>query len=177
MISAGNFLINETLNNPLSSWLTHKGVMTDKLASITGYVDLHVLRQQKVNCSVWDKMTLGIGEQESIYRDVQIAVGAVTYWFARTIIPLSTFISHIDFFERLQNESLGRIIFDNPAVTRTSLVHYEINSTSHEFNWFTWADKEVTPTLWVRRSNFKVDQADSFFLFEILLPDLMRLSN
>lgn len=160
----------------LLPWLTYTGIMTEKLSAITGESDLKVLRQQRIACSSWEHEMLIINEPEVISRDICISSKEIIYWYARTIIPLSTYNNHSDFFCRLTNESLGKIVFDDDRVYRQSLTFYPINNMNNEFHWFKFSNDLQQQTLWVRRSHFIMDDKTSFHLLEILLPALLRLT-
>ncbi|KTC69287.1 4-hydroxybenzoate synthetase [Legionella birminghamensis] len=159
-----------------TSWLTHKTALTEKLQHETGEARLKLIQQIKTNCNWWDRFFLGICEKNVIHRDVLMASQDQYCWFARSVIPLSTFDQNMVFFERLKTESLGQMVFNNPVVKRDCLSHYFIDKNSQEYHWMTPELRQNAPLLWVRYSRFLINENFPFYLVEILLPDLLRIA-
>ena len=95
-------------------------------------------------------------------------------WYARTIIPQSTYNAHTTLFNRLQHESLGQLIFHGTEITRSNLRYYAITPNSIEYQWLHSDWHQQCETLWVRIANFQVLSNEQFYLIEIFLPFFMQ---
>ncbi|MCE3043907.1 chorismate lyase [Legionella sp. 16cNR16C] len=158
-----------------ATWLTHKAALTEKLRQETGDARLELIQQVMTKRNWWDRFFLGISEESVIHRDVMMFSGNQCCWFARSVIPESTFEQNNSFFNRLQKESLGQIVFNSPNVERVSLSHYSIDNNFQEYYWIKEELIRNASKLWVRYSRFIINGHFPFYLIEILLPDLSRI--
>ncbi|ARG97425.1 chorismate--pyruvate lyase family protein [Legionella micdadei] len=161
----------------LLPWLTHQASLTDKLQALSGDAELVVLKQYWTAPNWWDKHTLGISEKPILHREILMSSHQIPCWYARTIVPEHTYQASHRFFNRLTQESLGVIIFNEPRIKRVQLVNYQITSQCIEYHWlnpFLVLKKEEQ--FWARLSIFNTDVMFNFYLIEILLPGLMRVS-
>ena len=156
----------------LLPWLTYVHFLTDKLKSATGDARLEVLRQEWVKRNWWDKHTLGIQDELVLHREILMWSQANLCWYARTIIPESTYKTNTDLFDRLRKESLGHLIFQGSVIHRQQMYYYSITQDRIEYHWLNDVMHQHTKELWVRLSEFSVQEKGSFFLTEILLPGL-----
>jgi len=167
-------LIKTDLPTILLPWLIHQGPLTDKLRREAGVARLQVLRQQWHKPDWWDKYTLQLRTDTVMHREILMWSASHPCWYARTILPQASYLHDPGFFDRLNNETLGKLIFANPRVERISLTHYPINPQLIEYYWLTAAMHGDSQQLWVRKSRFVLDGGLPFFLIEILLPGLER---
>lgn len=168
----------QTLNTPpdrLSPWLTYTDFLTLKLKDTAGDAQLRVLNQEEIKTGWWDRYKLGISEPQVVLREILMLAWEHPCWYARTIIPLSTWQAHYSLFQGLNKGSLGHIIFNTGQVTRRWLINYEITPECIEFYWLPDAWTQGEKSLWVRLSCFSFNQGGDFYLIEILLPDLLRI--
>jgi len=164
------------MNSPpsnLLSWLTCQDSLTNKLKAIATDVRLEILQQKWVLPSLWHQQALGITEHSVLHRDILTWGNQRVCWYARTIIPLSSYQGEVSFFNRLQQESLGDLIYGNAAVKRVALIHYAIDKEAPEYGWLNEFIPEDADSLWARRSLFKVNSLP-FYLVELFLPGLLR---
>jgi chorismate lyase len=162
----------------LIPWLNYEQSLTNYLQENVGEVPkLTVLKQCWCHADWWDKYVLGLKENESVlHREIVISAKGKQCWYARTIIPAATYQSQERFFARLNQESLGQLIFGNKEITRLMLRSYCITPQSIEYYWL----KPVVcsnDNLWVRLAVFAMSNRAQFYLIEILLPDLIRVTN
>jgi chorismate lyase len=160
----------------LLSWLTYQSSLTDKLKTIAGDAQLKVVNQQWVLPSWWDKFMLGLSGMEVMQRNIMMVAWQIPCWYARTIIPNATYQAYRLFFDRLKHESLGDLIYNEPKIKRNS-INYEINSHCLEYHWLPTSLQAKNGQFWVRLSVFTIADSSPFYLVEILLPGLMRVSN
>lgn len=163
----------------LREWCYHDQSLTDKLKAITGGVQLKVLSQQWARASWWDKYLLKLADNTVFERDILMTHQHITYWYARSIIPESCYRLDPEFFNRLRQESIRNLIFSEERVTRTNMWCYSINAECLEFYWVNQYlnDKaqEHSEPLWVRLVEYSFQQQGTFYLIEILFPELGHL--
>ena len=163
---------------PLSllPWVTYQYSLTDRLQERAGNTCLQVLAQRWVAPDWWDKYVLRIEDETVLHREILMWAGQEACWYARTIIPKATYQANTLLFSRLQTESLGTLIFNEPQIKRVYLMHYSISQQSIEYHWLNQLLHGSSKTLWVRLSAFTVNDDSPFFLIETLLPALERYS-
>jgi len=163
---------------PLISWLIHPLSLTEKLKECTGEADLHVLEQKWTQAGWWETCFLnGLDFNTNVlHREILMFSNSTVCWYARTIVPEFSYENNRTFFSRLKQESLGVIVFNDPNVTRKRFFYYPINKQCLEFYWPSAHYQHHQPFLWARFSEFAIIQSDPFYLIEILLPDLLRVS-
>lgn len=178
LINPDNFLtINSSVSSRLQPWITYQTSLTEKLKKIAGDADLQLLKQVWEQADWWDKHVLKIANEQVMHREIVMCAKKKPCWYARTVIPQTTYSCDTVFFDRLENESLGKLIFEGNKVKRFMLMNYSINPSCIEYYWLTeWMHRHETE-LWVRLSGFTVSERFSFFLVEILLPELARYTN
>ena len=156
----------------LLPWLTYEKSLTERLQSIAGEARMDILQEEWVASNWWDKYVLGIDNEPAFHRDILMWVKQDPCWYARTIIPQSTYQANQTLFNRLKNESLGAIIFNHTEIKRTSMKHYSINAQGIEYHWLKPFLSLSADELWVRLSIFTIKEKHSFCLTELLLPAL-----
>jgi chorismate--pyruvate lyase len=159
----------------LKSWLNHEASLTDKLRAQSGEARVSVLEQTWTLPNWWDKFTLNLADSLLIHRDVLMYSQENPCWFARTIIPSSTYQLHETFFKRLKEESLGVLLFQEPAIKRNLLLPYAINKQNLEYYWLPKRFREEQAEFWARLSVFTIADSAKLYLVEIFLPGLMRV--
>lgn len=156
----------------LLPWLKHETSLTNKLRQMAGEAHLVVLKEGVRHVDWWATHVLGLEPQTVFQREIMMFSGQIACWYARTIIPHHTWCAHETMFKRLERETLGDIIFSEPAIKRYSLVNYAIDSQSIEYYWFKHANFD---SQWLRLSVFTIDNNAPFFLVEIFLPGLSEI--
>jgi chorismate lyase len=170
-------MLSNTLLQPpdcLTSWLTYTNFLTKKLHEKTGDACLHVLNQCWETASWWDQNVLSIPRQSVMHREILMTSEANNCWYARTILPISTYEADMPLFARLETESLGVLIFEGTQIKRASINTYAIDRRCIEYYWLTPAMHEQENVLWARLSEFRLNSKHPLFLVEILLPGLTR---
>lgn len=145
----------------LRSWLVYPHRLTERLIEVAGEASLQVLHQGDVN-QYWQ-------------REIMIMAHGEACWYARTLVPQSTYLDNQDFFDQLKTKSLGDLIYNSTMVQRRSLLHYPIGRTAQEFQWLPAAIQQTCHhALWVRSSSFMLREKDPFYLKELFLPAMQR---
>lgn len=158
----------------LQPWLVHQQFLTEKLHAITNDTCLNVLDQRWEAPDAWDLSILKLQATQVIHRQILMSAYDIPCWYARTIIPDTTWQANTGLFDRLKTESLGHLIFYGTEIRRASLTHYMISPSSIEYSWLNKSWHQGESALWVRLSEFVVNSQNSFFLVEVLLPGLLR---
>jgi len=160
----------------LLPWLTHEQFLTKKLLAQAGDARLRVLNQSWKSTPWWDKYALLLDCECVMHREILTLAWDKPCWYARTILPRTTYKADQALFDRLQTETLGTLIFEGTQIERVSLRHYAINQQAIEYHWLTPAMKQGAECFWVRSSVFKLKSVTCsdhcFYLIEILLPGL-----
>lgn len=167
------FITDNVPPKPLKVWLDYPYSLTEKLKDEAGEARLQRLTQHWRIPDWWDKFNSGGNHQELLHREILMWARQKPCWYARTIIPLSTYQHDVPLFSRLQQEPLGNLIFSNNKIKRTSFIHYAINAQCIEYHWLDEHMHGNAKTLWVRLSTFLLNDHYPFFLVEILLPGLI----
>ena len=165
------------LSSILLPWITYEDSLTERLHQKAGDARLEVLGQQWEAPNWWDKQVLHIKTEPVFHREILMWSGKEACWYARTILPKETYRAEPSFFDRLQNESMGELIFNESRIKRAYLMHYPICKQSIEYSWLSQAMHGNATVLWVRASAFVLQGKFPFYLLETLLPALERYSN
>ena len=160
------------------NWLVHPDSITDRLIEKAGEASLMVLAQGFERACAWDKKIFNDVIDKVWCREIVMFAQGEAYWYARTIIPETTYANNQDFFDQLKIQSLGTLIFNSPIVQRKTLTSYVINEKMHEYQWIPESVKPYpTQPLWVRLSHLILHEHFPFYLVEILLPAAERYNN
>ena len=156
-------------------WSTYQSSLTARLKVIADDARLDVLSQRWESPDAFDTAVLHLNDKSILHREILMWAWDNPCWYARTIIPSPTY--HIDtvLFNRLKKESLGDLIFNEKRIKRDYLKFYAIDKLAQEYQWLNPQIHQNAETLWVRLSQFSLDDYP-FFLIEVLLPGLLRYS-
>jgi len=159
----------------ISSWLHHQHSLTDKLKEATGSAQVKILSQSWRDLSWWETYLLGVSDGTMFHREILMSSHDKPFWYARTMIPETCYQSGSDFFGRLAHESIRNLIFDNDDVHRIALVTYPIDRQCTEYYWVKQHLSDTQTPLWVRLAEYSYLGKHSFYLVEVLFPELERL--
>lgn len=174
-ISESNLIINSDISPKLNSWLQHNQPITDKLKSSTGAAQLEVHSQKWTTTTWWDTYFLYIMEKTIFQREITMKSRGQPFWYARSVIPQSCYEIDSNFFQRLQHESIRNLIFNEPKVHLIQRKIYPISAQCIEYHWIARCLSSVPEILWGRLAEFCFQSKGSFYLLEILFPQLEEL--
>lgn len=160
----------------LLDWLYCPTSLTEKLQRLTGHAEPELVHQQWVNRTWWDAFLLGCVCKKVFQREILMQSNQHYFWYARTIISEYCYQQHPHFFDRLKKESVKHLIFHNPDIQVNNRVIYSINPQCLEYFWVKRYVPVLANVLWVRLTTFSYRQKGQFFLCEIFLPELERIS-
>jgi chorismate--pyruvate lyase len=105
---------------PLRMWLTDNGSLTERLVA-SGHGDFAVQRLYQG----WavplpsERSLLNLPDRQlALVREVALLLGGEAVVFARSIVPIASLTGSLAHLRRLQNRSLGAILFRHPNMRR-----------------------------------------------------------
>lgn len=159
----------------LVPWLEHQGSITDKLKALAGEARLELLQHTWESTDTWDQKTLNLAPNRVVlHREILMWAHHHPCWFARTVLPKSTYQTEKSLFSRLETTPLGELIHHHSDIKRTHIKPYPILAHSMEQNYLFDALKNSIKPLWGRCSTFTLYKQHEFYLLEIFLPGLLR---
>lgn len=156
----------------LEDWIDYPDSLTDKLKLALGSIELEVILQKWLKPDWWDTHFLRIDDSSVFQREIIMRNKGIAYWYARSVIPRKCYNVDPVFFNRLENESIRNLIFDENRVKRINILSYPVNELNLEFYWVKKHIDSIQGTLWVRFAEFSFQDSELFYLVEILLPEL-----
>jgi chorismate lyase len=149
----------EVIKPPASvlAWMQTKTSITEQAKQHCGVVRLEVLNEQ------WEQ------EQETpmFVREINMYCDEKIAWYARTWIPQKTYNRRSEKFQSLQSQPLGKILYNDPDITRKDSVYAYLNSSMPEYQWSVKHYSGVPPHyLWARKSIFQID-GEPLYLMEV----------
>ncbi|WP_454783826.1 chorismate--pyruvate lyase family protein [Legionella sp. WA2024007413] len=170
------FTINAQSSEQLKEWLNYKASLTDKLQQLKGETQIEVIFQGWENVNWWDRNLLEIQDELVFQREIIMKSYDVVYWYARSIIPKRCYELDPVFFGRLENESIKNLIFNEDKVHRIQGTTYPVDQQCLEYHWVKRHLNSISGILWVRLTEFLFLQKESFYLAEIMLPELENIN-
>lgn len=166
------FIANPHKDDSLRDWREYAHSLTDKLQKVKGSTQLTLMSQKWTQPCWWDKYLLQIRDAQIFEREILMKHQDTAFWYARTIIPQKCYNVDPDFFKRLEKESIRNLIFDNPNVHRVTLLNYPIDKQCIEYHWAKRYLEQLDGVIWVRLAEYSFNELESFYLAELLLPEL-----
>jgi chorismate--pyruvate lyase len=166
------FSLKALCSNHLLEWLHYQSPLTDKLCQEKGEAQLELIAQHWKKPDFWSKNLLNIQDVSIFQREILMKSNQIIYWYARSFIPKKCYDLEPDFFNRLKKESIKNLIFEEDQVQRINSINYPINKECVEFYWVTKYINRRSDILWVRLNEYSYQKKQSFYLIEILFPQL-----
>lgn len=158
----------------LQQWLDYPVSISDRLKNKSGKIRLEVLTHSwSYPLDIWDHIIL---QSTTLFfrREIIMWANQHACWYARTLIPQTTYEIHKKFFNDLDTKPLGELIWNNSAIQRTQMQQFCIEENQPEHLIFKKMGYNA-PILWGRCSTFGIQSTTNplnFFLLEIFLPDI-----
>lgn len=167
---------NVPIEESLKEWRDYQDSLTDKLYAKTGSAQLELLSQDWIQSTWWDTYFLKLNDSNLFQREIIMNSNSLRYWYARTIIPYSCFSLDPAFFKRLESEPIKNLIFSEPRVQRLQLLNYPIDNQCIEFHWLKEQQSSMNKNpIWVRLAQYLFQKQHSFYIAELLFPELGSL--
>ncbi|MCF7981791.1 MAG: chorismate lyase [Pseudomonadales bacterium] len=151
------------------SWLLDRGSLTERLLAVTqGDFFVRVLHQRWQRPQLSEAKRLGLKpRQVALIREVQLMCHNEAWVYARSVFPLNTLSGRLGYLKKLDNRSLGSLLFKDPHLSRT---WFEIASIDGSLIT-SLGQQAPTENLWGRRSLFYIKEKP-ILVAEIFLPAL-----
>ena len=144
-----------TLAPELRVWLTDNGSLTEHLiASGEGRFAVQRLHQNWEVPLPSERRLLALPPRQlALVREVALRLGEEVVVFARSIFPISSLSGSLAHLRRLQNKSLGAILFKHPGMRRYP---FELAHMPGDNDYLPKHLHQPTPA-WGRRCRFEID--------------------
>ncbi len=158
----------------LKIWLDHPTSITDKLKTYHSNVYLTCLSQDWATQDPWEQQH--IPATKIFRREILMYAAEDACWYARTMIPETTYLLDQSRFERLKTEPLGQIIWHASDIQRQNMIQFSLHQISLLYQYIAQIPQlKISETyLWGRLSTFIIKQQLPFYLLEIFLPELQH---
>ena len=157
------------------SWLLDHASLTRRLQQQCGdsfRVKLLSLRLERPMLS--EARALGRPHQEiALVRQVHLLCGDTPWVFARTVIPLPSFMGGLRRLTQLGNHSLGAVLFADPRLERSPIEVARIEPRQRLYRRSRGMAIPDGNPVWGRRSVFCL-QGNSLLVSEFFLPELLH---
>lgn len=143
-----------TLEPRRRAWLTDNGSLTARLMN-SGHGEFSVQRlYQGWEVPLPSERTLLElpARQLALVREVALILDSEAVVFARSVFPISSLTGSLAHLRRLQNKSLGAILFKHPGMRRYP---FELAHMAGDCDYLPENLKQATPA-WGRRSRFEI---------------------
>jgi len=163
--------ILQSLPSGLRSWLTDTGSLTRMLqANCEEAFSVALLASQWQRPLTDEALLLGQPLLRLAYqREVHLMDGDKPQIYARTVVPLKTYVAKKQRFTALGNRSLGEMLFNEPSIKRGPL---QVACLLPGEDLFEMASKRLATRpaqLWARRSCFYLGDKN-MLVNEVFLP-------
>lgn len=158
----------------LAPWLMDSGSLTRrlKLHSRDGF-SVKVLGNHWIKALTDETLSLSIPSSQMTYqREVSLMDGEQAMVYARTVIPLHTFLSMKQRFVGLGNKPLGELLFTDPSVKRGPIEVACLKPGQWLYEMAVLEETIRPDELWGRRSQFHIG-GKNLLVNEIFLPTLL----
>lgn len=147
-------------------WLLDDGSLTNRLvATAQGQFYVQRLYQGWQVPMPSERRLLNLPHRElAMVREVALADARGALVFARSVFPLACLTGKLSHLRRLQNKSLGSILFRNPGMHRSP---FELTHMAGDSDYLPSALQQQVPA-WGRRSRFVID-GKSLMVSEVFL--------
>jgi len=146
---------NATLPPDCRTWLTDDGSLTARLVqSGRGAFSVRRLFQGwQVPLPSEQRLLQVPARQLALIREVALLLGSETVVFARSVFPYSSLNGSLGHLRRLQNKSLGAILFKHPGMHRCP---FELAKIPGHSDYLPPGMRQAEPA-WGRRSRFEIE--------------------
>ena len=152
----------------LRRWLTDDGSLTARLMSSgRGEFSVQRLYQGWEVPLPSERTLLELPQRQlALVREVALKLGDETVVFARSVFPISSLTGGLAHLRRLQNKSLGAILFRHPGMRRHP---FELALMAGDCDYLPDTLKQSDPA-WGRRSRFEI-AGKRLMVSEVFLSD------
>lgn len=162
------------LRDPIASWLSVQGSLTEQLRSACRNFEVRVLRQASVFPRHDERALLGLARGTLVSgREVLLVADGIPVVFARSLVLLRHRRGGWHRWQSLGCRPLGELLFDDPQIHRGGL-HYRRFKSEDGRQLMVAAGLSGFGRLWGRRRLFSLG-GKPLLLTELFLPEIVRL--
>ncbi len=159
-------LDNAVLDADTRYWLLDDGSLSARLDAVSGgHFSVARLAQGWRTPLLSEQRLLQLGERKrALIREVELRCHGQPVVFARSVFPVEALTGSLRHLRQLNNESLGSLLFANPAMRRTP---FEVAAIDGDSNYLP-AHLHQSAPCWGRRSRFSIN-GKSLLVSEVFL--------
>ncbi|OUS26593.1 hypothetical protein A9Q98_10530 [Thalassotalea sp. 42_200_T64] len=153
----------------LNDWLLDPSSLTARLKQHCRRFKVQVLGQKIEACQAHeanDNILLG---EQVLVREVVLFCDDIPHVFARSLLPLRSLTGKQQALAHLGEQSLGQVLFNDPALRREVVEVAEIEPSLRVCELAAMLNLNVTHNLWGRRSLFFIEDKP-LMVAEVFLP-------
>jgi chorismate--pyruvate lyase len=142
------------LPSQIRPWLLDSGSLTQRLIkSSSDHFAVQVLKQEWQRPRLSEVQLLNMQPREmAIIREVALLCHGQPWVFARSVIPATSLHGHLRRLRKLNNSSLGALLFSAPSMHRAPFQLAKLNGFNHQLP----QSLQQNADLWGRRSRFEL---------------------
>ncbi|MFN3234802.1 MAG: chorismate--pyruvate lyase family protein [Gammaproteobacteria bacterium] len=139
--------------------LNHSASLTKYLSAHTGtHCDVKVLNEFWEIPMPDEALNLGLSDQTSAWiREVKLMCDDKIYVYARSVFSQALLENQKKRFDGLKNQSLGELLFIDPAISRGDIEVTRVSSGDYFYDQAVKLLSSPPDQLWARRSNFFIE--------------------
>jgi len=166
--------LNGQLAPDIRRWLLYQGSLTERLVAISqGHFAVCRLHQGWGFANADEASLLEMGpRQAALIRETELRCNGQVAVFARSVFPAASLTGSLAYLKKLQNRSLGALLFRYSKMRRTP---FEIARLSGDSNYLPQHLHQDQPA-WGRRSRFVIDNK-SMMVSEVFLQSFRPWRN
>ncbi len=152
----------------IRAWLSDPDSLTLKLESLAKTFEVRVKSQELIKPSTFLSGYFNY-EIKVLVRNVFLYVDHKAVIFAQTEIPISTLNAHPTILAYIDNQPLGKILFNHANMTRDAFDFFEFKEHSSAHQLLKQINQSNNDSLWARRSLFYLNN-NPLLVSELFLP-------
>jgi len=173
------WLLHPTNSGPYRPWLIEHGSLTKRLQAKTSRFQVSPLSVHDGSPHLDEAILLGLlPHRQALLRDVMLLDGQQALVFAHSVLPHSSLRGVWRGLNFLGNRPLGAALFADPRVKRAPLQYKKLTKQHVLYKALALKLEELPPSLWARRSIFKLKSAykhQTIMVTEVFLPAVLEL--
>ena len=159
----------------LSEWIQCTTSITDRAKKYAGHIEIELLNHEWTLKTFEETYPYVIKTEPLFLREIYMRCDDVPWWYARTLIPKTTYHLRQSRLDALGACPLGDLLYHDPLIVRTPFEYSALSPSTPEY-------KQALShlplcsgidLLWARRSIFWIEKKP-LFLMEVFLPTLLK---
>jgi chorismate--pyruvate lyase len=162
-------------HHPYHVWLTDRGSLTARILARCSEFSVHRVFQGRARPLRDEAFLLHERrEQQALVREVLLIADGIPVVFAHSAVVLADLKGVWHSLSAMGSKPLGAALFADPRVVRTGFTYRRLNAHHPLHRRASTLLDSVPPTLWARRSHFRL-QGKPILVTEVFLPAVLKL--